>query len=68
MTESEAILHAAERVVGILNRHRVDAVVIGAVALAAYRYVRQTDDVDLGVNADVPTLRAVVDSLRAHRA
>lgn len=64
MNESAAILQAAETVVGILKRHRVDAVVIGAVALAAYRYVRQTNDLDLGVNADLPTLREVVASLR----
>jgi hypothetical protein len=38
-------------------------VVIGAVALAAYHYVRQTEDIDLGVNADLATLRDVVDSL-----
>ena len=52
------------RVVTILRQHRVDAVVIGAVALAAFHYVRYTEDVDLGVNADLPTLRAVADSLR----
>ena len=64
MDDPEAILRAAEAVAGILERHRTDAVVIGAVALAAYHYVRQTDDIDLGVNADLPTLRAVVESLR----
>lgn len=37
---------------------------IGAVALAAHHYARQTEVLDLGVNADVPTLRAVVRSLR----
>jgi hypothetical protein len=58
------ILSAAEQVVAILERHRVGAVVIGAVALAAYHYVRQTHDVDLGVNADVSTLRDVLISLR----
>lgn len=42
----------------------MDAVVIGAVALAAYHYVRQTGDIDLGVNADLPTMRAVTESLR----
>jgi len=62
--ESDAILRAAEEVVGILQRHRIDAVVIGAVALAAYHYVRQTEDIDLGVNADLATLRAVTESLR----
>ena len=64
MGDPDAILRVAEKVVGILKRHRIDAVVIGAVALAAYHYVRQTDDIDLGVNADLPTLRAVVESLR----
>jgi hypothetical protein len=39
-----------------LAQHHLDAVVIGAVALAAHHYVRQTDDLDLGVNADLPTL------------
>ena len=64
MNDPEAILCAAEDVVGILKRHRVDAVVIGAVALAAYHYVRQTEDIDLGVNADLPTMRAVTASIR----
>lgn len=64
MGDPEAILRAAETVTGILKQHRTDAVVIGAVALAAYHYVRQTDDIDLGVHADLPTLRAVVVSLR----
>lgn len=64
MDDQDAILQAAEAVVKILKRHRVDAVVIGAVALAAYHYVRQTNDIDLGVNADVPTLRELVESLR----
>ena len=64
MDDPEAILRAAETVAGILKRHRIDAVVIGAVALAAYHYVRQTNDIDLGVNADLPTLRTLVESLR----
>ena len=64
MNDSEAILHAAEEVVGILNRHRIDAVVIGAVALAAYHYVRQTEDIDLGVNADLPMLRMLTAAIR----
>ena len=64
MENSDAILNAAEDVIGILQRHKIDAVVIGAVALAAYEYVRQTEDIDLGVNADLDTLRAVAESLR----
>lgn len=64
MPDPEDMLRAAEDVVAILKRHQVDAVVIGAVALAAYHYVRQTEDIDLGVNAQLPTLRVVTEALR----
>jgi hypothetical protein len=64
MSQPADLLRAAEDVVAVLARHRCDAIVIGAVALAAHHYVRQTEDLDLGVNADLPTLRAVVHSLR----
>ena len=63
MSHPDDLLLAAEKVLTVLARHHIDAVVIGAVALAAHHYVRQTEDLDLGVNADVPTLRAVVRSL-----
>ncbi len=63
MNDSELLLCAAEDVIGILRRHSVDAVVIGATALAAYHYVRQTEDIDLGVNADLATLRTITDAL-----
>jgi hypothetical protein len=59
-----SIIEAAEQVAGILKRHQVDTVVIGAMALAAYHYVRLTHDMDLGVTADVPTLRRLAGSLR----
>jgi len=64
VNDPEAILRAAEDVVGILKGHRIDAVVIGAVALAAHHYVRQTEDLDLGVNADLPAMRALTESFR----
>jgi hypothetical protein len=64
MSHPDDLLRTAEEVLAILARHHLDAVVIGAVALAAHHYVRQTEDLDLGVNADLPTLRAVVLSLR----
>ncbi len=64
MGERIPILCAAEQVVEILKQHRIDAVVIGAVALAAYHYVRQTRDIDLGVNADIAVLRDILVSLR----
>jgi hypothetical protein len=41
----------------LLKGQSVEAVVIGAVALAAYHYVRQTEDVDLGINASAKTLK-----------
>lgn len=65
MSEPEELLRTAEDILAILARHEIDAIVIGAVALAAHHFVRQTDDLDLGVSADLPKLRAVVDSLRA---
>jgi len=64
MFDPEANLQAAERVAGLLERHGVPAVVIGAVALAAYRYVRHTEDIDLGVGADLPAMRRLVVALR----
>lgn len=64
MSDPEDLLRTAEAVLAILARHQIDAVVIGAVALAAHHYVRQTDDLDLGIIADLPKLRAVVASLR----
>jgi len=64
MIDPEANLQAAERVAGLLERHGVPAVVIGAVALAAYRYVRHTEDIDLGVVADLAGMRMLVAALR----
>ncbi len=64
MIDPERLLKDAETVVVILKQHQVEAVVIGATALAAYNYVRQTEDIDLGVNADMPTLHAVVEALK----
>jgi len=64
MNRPPNLLQTAEEILGLLARHHLDAVVIGAVALAAHHYVRQTEDLDLGVNADLSTLRAVVESLR----
>lgn len=63
MSHPDDLLRTAEVVLSILARHHLDAVVIGAVALAAHHYVRQTEDIDLAVNADLPTLRAVLGSL-----
>ena len=64
MVDAVATLRAAERVVGLLESHGIRAVVIGAVALAAYRYVRFTEDLDLGIEADLPGIQALVSALR----
>ena len=48
----------------MLERRGVPSVVIGAVALAAYRYIRLTEDIDLGVDADLPAMRMLVAALR----
>jgi len=63
--DSESILEAAEEIIARLQEHGIDAVIIGAVALAAYHYVRQTEDIDFGVNADISTLRTLTASLRS---
>ena len=49
----------------MLAASNVPCVVIGAIALAAHRYVRFTENIDLGVLADLPRMRSLVDSLRA---
>jgi hypothetical protein len=64
MPEAEDNLLAAERVASLLVEHGVPGVVIGAVALAAYRYVRHTEDIDLGVDADLPKMRLLEMALR----
>jgi len=65
MSGPDALLRKAEEVHALLRRHRLDAVVIGAVALAAHHYVRHTDDLDLAVNAELGPLREVLAALRA---
>ncbi len=65
MDNSEPFLKSAEEIVDILADHQIDTVVIGAVALAAHHYVRQTEDIDLGINASIASLRSVVESLNA---
>jgi hypothetical protein len=64
MSDPAGVIRAAEEVAGVLKSHGVEALVIGAVALAAHGYVRFTDDLDLGVNTDLGTLRNVAEALR----
>lgn len=58
-------LREAERIAGLVAEEGMEAVVIGAVALAAHRYVRFTQDVDLGVNADLKQMRRLLEVLRS---
>ena len=64
MPDANRNLQAAERVARLLSENGVSAVVIGAVALAAHRYVRNTEDIDLGVDADLRKMRLLADVLR----
>jgi len=63
----ERTIEVAEQVVEILKRHEVPAVVIGAAAMAAHHYVRQTEDLDLAINVDpYKRFRQLESALRAH--
>lgn len=66
MADAENNLRAAERIASLLAGHGVQAVVIGALALAAHRFVRFTEDIDFGVDADVESMRSLVAMLREH--
>ena len=65
MADPDGVIAAAEKVSAILAAEGVDALVIGAIALAAHGYVRFTDDLDLGVNTDLRTRHRVALALRA---
>lgn len=63
--EFDQTLREAERIAGLLEKQGLPVVVIGAVALAAHRYLRFTRDIDLGVDAELRQMRELVDVLRA---
>ena len=63
MNQPETLLDSAERVLALLKEHQTDALVIGAVALAAHHYVRFTEDLDLATNADSLTFRKIAAAL-----
>lgn len=65
MVDPDAMIRAAEEIADTLQARGVGAVVIGAVALAAHGYVRFTEDLDLGVNTDLDSLRSSAEALRA---
>jgi hypothetical protein len=64
MSNHASLLAAAEHVASILADRGIDAVVIGAAALAAHRYVRHTEDIDLGMSVAIRELEAVAAGLR----
>lgn len=63
--EAQTNLQVADRIAGMLSACNVPVVVIGAVALAAHRYVRFTEDIDLGVIADLAGMRSLLELLRS---
>jgi hypothetical protein len=64
MNNPDSLLAAAERIASLLAGGGVDAVVIGAAALAAHEYVRSTEDIDLGVNVAIRDFRHLAERLR----
>jgi hypothetical protein len=52
--EEQTNLQVADRIAGMLAASNAPFVMIGAIALAAHRYIRFTEDNDLGVLADLP--------------
>jgi hypothetical protein len=59
------VIREAEAIVPLLAEEGLECVVIGAIALAVHRYVRFTEDVDLGVNADLKQMRRLVEVLES---
>ena len=64
MTQPDGMIRAAEEVAGVLEPRGVGAVVIGAVALSAHGYERCTEDLDLGDNTNLGTLKRVAEAVR----
>lgn len=62
---TEANLQVAEKVAALAAQSRIPLLVIGAVALAAHGYVRFTEDIDLGVDADLAQMRTLAQLLEA---
>ena len=67
MKERKDVFEAAEIVAQILKDHGVEPIVIGAIAMAVHRHIRFTEDLDLGVNAEILTLRELVSAFEAEQ-
>ncbi len=65
MSAVQSNIEAAEKIVGLMRSHGVQPVLIGAIALAAHRYVRHTTDIDFGVDADINTMRILASCLES---
>lgn len=71
MTASPAALAVehAEKIAALLRDRGIQSALIGGAALAAYSYVRATDDIDLGTSVDVWTkLRDATEALNSAAA
>jgi hypothetical protein len=64
MSRRPGLLETTERIASLLASEGIEVVVIGAAALAAHRYVRYTEDIDLAVNVPIRDLQAVSEALR----
>jgi hypothetical protein len=65
MADQPSLIDTAERIAEILSAEGVEAIVIGAAALAAHRYVRHTEDIDLGVNIPIRDLAPMAERIRS---
>ena len=60
-----SLLETAERIASLLRAQGVEVIVIGAAAMVAHGYVRQTEGLDFGMNLPIGDLGKVADHLRA---
>jgi hypothetical protein len=64
MTLFQKTLEAAEKTAEVLRQLNIEPVVVGAMALAAHHYARETEDLDLGIAANPSVLNEVALRLR----
>lgn len=64
MSEHLDLLAEAEKIAKIASGQELRLILIGALALAAYQYVRTTEDVDMAGNVSLPQLRLLTDLLQ----
>jgi hypothetical protein len=63
MNDSSQLLSSAEQVVELLRSDGVESLLIGGLALAAYSFVRYTEDLDLAITVEPSRLRDLADLL-----